>query len=297
MRIKELMIFTAVAAWTFLVPSRSWAQDDKDWKFPSELRSALESRVRSFTRAQAQGRWNDVANLLGKYRRGFSDYMPYTATHKACLISQMQTSPMIDFTFTVQEVPFSSEIYFTPPSRKWWTLVGEGVFREASRPVKRQISLTAYRDRGNWYFTPPPFDNANIPSKVTKEELAADLKDRVHLALPGDCPLDVVDLHLHIDARNPSSRVIELRLRNKTAKRVTGYELVMSDEGREGSFEIATGAPEDAIDPQGVSRKWQDSYAAYTYWCEGEAPIIIEIQLVTFADGSAWSNQGSQTSP
>src|ERR1700690_2774534 len=100
-RITGAMIVTAMAIWALLAPPRSWAQDDKAWKFPSELRSALESRVRSFTTGQAEGRWDDVATLLGNYRRGFSNYLPYTAAHKACLISELrQTSPMVDFTFT-----------------------------------------------------------------------------------------------------------------------------------------------------------------------------------------------------
>lgn len=268
----------------------STAQVRKPWEFPTELRPTLEARLSLFTDAQAEGRWDDVARLLGEYRRGISGYLLYTSVHRACLIQQMKAAPMVAFTFTVQESPFSSELLTTLAGRRWWTLVGEGVFRVGAETVTRRTWVTAYRDRDEWYFTPATYfdDDAWARVHLTAEELAADQRGRVDLLVPPDCPLELVALHVFIDAKHVSSRQVRFRLRNKTAERVTGYSFEISDERQDGSISVGTGASKDAIEPGGLSRTWQEDYSAYSYWCEGETRMRIEIQDVTFANGTVW---------
>ena len=287
----RVIAFVAILA-GLVYPCRAVAQGEKPWVFPSDLRPRLESRLHQFTQAQADGRWDDVAVLLGAYRRGFN-YLPYTPAHKACLISEMQTSPMIVFTFTLREYPYSTEILSTPAGRRWWILAGEGTFQEASGLVKRQASVTAYRDRGDWYFTPNYLDDdAWARLHLTAEQLAADLKDRVDLILAPDCPLDIVDFHVFINPKSLSSRQIEFRLRNKTDKPVKGYCFEISDEKRDGSISVGTGAPRDAIEARGLSRTWKEDYSLYLYWCQGETRMHIEIQAVYFSNGLTWNAPG-----
>ncbi len=61
---------------------------------------------------------------------------------------------MISFQYTVWDRSFSSEILSTPLEKRWWTLIGEGTFRQDSKEFKKRVSLVAYRDNGDWYFTP-----------------------------------------------------------------------------------------------------------------------------------------------
>jgi hypothetical protein len=212
----------------------------------------------------------------------------------------MKTAPMVAFTFTVQESPFSSEILTIPASRRWWTLLGEGVFRVGPDTVNRRTWVTAYRDRGEWFFTPATFfdDDAWARVHLTADQLSTDRKDRVDLLVPPDCPLELVDLHVFIDAKNPSSRHVQFQLHNKTAERVIGYSFEISDERQGGSISVGAGEPKDAIEPGGLSRMWEENYTAYRYWCEGEAKMRIEIQEVDFANGTIWkAPRGNEPHP
>jgi len=264
------------------------AEDRKAWQFPQELRPQLQSRLERFLKAQADGNWKEVTQMLGRYRRG-NQYLEYTPEHKACFVTQMKTMPMVAFDFSVRESPFSSEIMFTPAGRRWWTLVGEGSFRKGGETIKQRTSLVAYRNRDDWYFTPPPFDDdAWALAHLGPEEIARDHGGEVELIATSGFPLEVVDLHVFIDPEHPASRKVRFRLHNKTAKRVTAYSFEISDARRRGSISVGTGAVRDAIEPAGLSRVWEENDAAYLYWCEGEARMRIELQDVTFADGASF---------
>ena len=267
----------------------SEAQESKAWQFPTELKPALDARLSLFMSAQANGRWADVSDLLGDYRRGyFSRYLKFTPSHKTCLISEMQKSPMVSFEYTVQEAPFSSEILSTPAGRRWWRLMGEGTFRIGTKTVERKTWLIAYRDRNDWFFSPPSFDGADAVRERQKGALR-DTKDQVDLLINPDCPLEVVELHVIDDPKNFAVRDIRFRLHNKTNKPGTRYGYEISDEHGEGSISFGTGAQKDAIEPNGTSRDFHESYALYQYWCEGEPRIRIKIDYVAFSDGTEWS--------
>jgi hypothetical protein len=257
------------------------------WKFPEALHTSLDARIRSFTQAQANGDWDTVSILLVKYRRG-GDYMLYTPAHKACLISQMQQTPMIDLAYEVYDKSFSSEILSTPPERRWWTLVGTGTFVQDSKRVTAKTILVAYRDQGDWFLTPPPYDNAKDSFSLTPEMLEKDLKDDVELRVPADSPIEVVDLHVLIDKDDYLSRHISFRLRNRTQKRITRYDFTISDSGHDGSISAGIGEP---IDPRGTSREWTEEFNTALYRCEGEKKIYIELQAAGLEDGTEWESE------
>jgi hypothetical protein len=290
------LLSRTVAALGLIVATgmRSAAADEKPWQFPTALQPAMESRLREFTAAQKDGRWNDVDRLLGAYRRGFSGYLAYTPQHKACFVSQLQAFPIITFTFSIQESPFSSEILTTPPERRWWTLVGDaGIRRPSGEVVQQRSVIVAYRDGKDWFFTPFHInDDAWARAHLSADEIAADQRDRVALVLHPGCPLDFVDLHVFTNPDRLSVRHVEFRLRNKTDKAVTGYSFEVGEEEHRGSISVGTGAPRDAIAPRGLSRKWEEDDTAYLYWCEGASHMRIEIQSVTFSDGSTWNAPG-----
>jgi len=171
-----------------------------------------------------------------------------------------------------------------------------GGFPRGIGRCKRRSSIIAYRDRGDWYFTPQSIDDeAWARAHLSAGEIAADRKDRVRLELARGCPVEIVDLHVFVNPNRLSSRLLEFRLHNKTDKRITGYSFEIGDERGDGSISVGTGAPRDAIEPRGLSRKWEEDYAAYLYWCEGESTMRIEVQSVTFADGSTWNAPGIAT--
>jgi hypothetical protein len=274
------------------------SQDEKPWQFPTALRPQMDEQLKLFMTSQADGRWDVVGRLLGDYRRGNVGYMRYTPAHKECLLDAMRPFPMTAFDFQIDQSSFSSEILSTPPNRRWWTLVGEATFQTASGPLKRQWWLLAYRDGDGWFFTPPPVDNA-VLGAVTAQELAMDRSDAVKIRIPSDAPLEIVDLHVHLDPKYLTSRNIEFRFRNKTDKRIKEYSFVIDDdllEGEEerGSISVGTGAERDAIMPFSDSRVWKESDSRFLYRCEGERDIRITLEDVTFEDDTRWELKKSE---
>jgi len=200
----------------------------------------------------------------------------------------MKASPMVSFNYRIQEGPFSSELLTTPPNRRWWTLTGDAGFRTASGVKNRQISLVAYRDGESWFFTPPPIDNLLLNTEVTAQELAADRASKVEVRIPPDAPIRLVDLHVHIDAKDFAFRNVEFKFYNQTDKKIKGYSFVLADERDDGSISVGAGEERDAIMPLSESRVWNENYAAFLFLCEGEPKIHIEVNYVMFADGTTW---------
>lgn len=290
--------FTQAMFLLFLFPfflSPTVCQNTNAWKFPEELLPSLTTRLHSFTQAQATGDWDQVSLLLGKYRRDGS-YMLYTPSHKNCLISQMQQMPMIDFAYEVNDKSFSSEILSTPPERRWWALVGTGTFLKESKTIKAKTFLVAYRDQGEWFFTPPPTDNAKDSFSITLKMLEKDLNEEVELRVPADSPIEIVDLHVFIDKEDYLSRHLSFKLRNRTTKRVTRYGFEVSDSGNDGAIIEGTGTQRDWIEPLGTSRQWTEEYNTAVYRCEGEKKINIEIQNAGFEDGTEWESESYKKS-
>jgi hypothetical protein len=289
---KSLLILIAFAM-TIFGNLTCVAQDEKPWQFPAALRPSLDDGVKVFMAAQAEGRWDQVAQLLGDYYR-VDSRMRYTPARKACLILQLQAAPMIAFTFNVQESPFSSEILSTPPGRRWWRLVGEGTFRIGIDKVTRRTSITAYRDGNNWHFSPGTYFDYEVWARthLPAKKVAADPKDELDLLVPPDCPLEVVDLRVTIDEKDSSSRRIQFRLRNKSTQRVNSYFFEITDERGEGSISVST--PE-FIEPGAFSRNWDETTSVRSFWCEAEPRMRLKIEDVTLSDGTTWKSDESST--
>ena len=247
---------------------------------PAELRPSLDARLASFVEAQRDGDWDLVASMLGRYRRGGTGDHLYTAAHKACLVRQMQASPMVSFTIT--GVAFSTEILEMPVSTRWWYLSGDAVFREGSHG-KQASKVVAYRDNGEWYFTPPNLDDYPMRKETAETDLATDHVNEVEVERTPDSPLEVLDLHVFIDRTDPSNRNVEFKLRNHTAKKVTAFVInFYSNAG--GSTGLSKG---ENIDPGGVLKE-STSLSRYLYFCDGVNKDKLVVDTVIFADGSEW---------
>src|SRR5258707_5552227 len=121
----------------------------KTGKLPDDLKPSLEARLAQFIQAQADGSWNSVGSMLGRYRMGGVGHHPLSPESKACLLTQMKEIPMI--AFKMKDYTFSSEILSLPLDRRSWNLVGEAVFRSATGERTIESQVTAYRDKGEWF--------------------------------------------------------------------------------------------------------------------------------------------------
>jgi hypothetical protein len=255
-------------------------------KLPEELRPSLQKRLAIFTQAQADGRWEEVSNLLGRYRRGGTGDHPYTSVHKACLVSQMQTQPMVEFTFSFENILHSTEILSMPAASRWWYLAGEATFRSQSGELtKQQTQVVAYRDQNQWYFTPPNYDSYWEKSHITDADFSIDRADEIQVENNPKCPLEIREVHVFMDKQHPSLRDVKFALRNKTSRKVKGFTVRLYDKG--GSVIYAAGA--DMKSNEQHSDKMNTS--AYVYFCDGIQKQRFVVDSVYFADGSEWQRK------
>ena len=257
---------------------------DSPYGIPVPLQRSLDQRLAAFIEAQANQRWNDVAPLLGRYRKG--GYGPlYSAEHKRCLLSQMNSAPMVSF--IPEGTAYSSELMTTPAEQRWWYLRGSAEFKKPAGLLTTQATVVAYLDNGDWFFTPPNYDEAWEQEHVTAADRAADFGSQVEVDVDPRCPLEVRDLHVTIHATLLSLRIMTFALANKTQKKIKGYTLGLARAGDE-CFGITAGVA-TAIDPGGVSHHEKPlSYSAYTYCCEGVSGRRLVIDSVLFDNGSTW---------
>jgi hypothetical protein len=267
-----------------LVYSIATAQTPSSGVLPTNLRSSLQERLSHFTQAQSDGRWDEVAGLLGRYRGGTGHHL-YTTTHKQCLISQMQHLPLVAFSFSFEKVSFSTEILGMPARSRWWYLTGEGTFRSQSAESKQQTQIVAYRDNGQWYFTPPNYDDMWEKIKYSEADFAADRASEIHVVNNPQCPLEVAELHSFMDKQYPSLRNVQFTLRNKTDKAIKAFSIALYT--RDGSVSYSAGAE---IQPKG-SHTAKTNFSAYPYFCEGVQRHHFQVEDVVFGDGTEWQSE------
>jgi hypothetical protein len=250
---------------------------------PPDLRASLQQRLDAFTHAEEAGQWDKVATMLGRYRRGGSGDLLFTPEHKQCFVSQLKTMPMTAFTFAFKEVAASTEIISKPIGERWWYLNGEGVFRASDGELKNRTTVVAYRDNGQWYFTPQNYDRYLESTHATNVDANVDLRDEVNVVNITKCPLEIADVHVHADEKSPSEHHLTFILRNKSSRRVKGFFLGLYQTG--GSVQYGAGA---VIEPGGT-RADKLTYSSYRYFCEGVPKRRFVVDSVRFDDGSEWA--------
>jgi hypothetical protein len=159
----------------------------------------------------------------------------------------MQTFPMTSF--IMKDSSFSTEILSMPMSKRYWFIGGDAVFKTESGEKKTQIAFTAYRNQGQWYFTPPNIDASWEKTHLTEADLSADYADEIAVHRTPTCPLEFVDLHATLDKQFPSTRNLTFKLRNRSTKKVTGYTLRLYTKGGDQTYstsnEIQPGSSRD----------------------------------------------------
>ncbi len=249
---------------------------------PISLQQSLKQRLDQFIIAQKEGRWDDVALLMGDFRSN-SNGRRYTQEQKKCLIEQMKASPLAIFDY--KKTGFSTEILGMPLSRKWWYIIGEtGASSDAFK--KKQVTITAYRASGKWFFSPPNLDDEWVRERISEEDLKADFSKYLQVIVPLDCPVELLDLSVHIDPKFLSLRNVQFKVRNRSRKAVRGFsfKIIRSDEN--GGISVGTGLhmePGEVVDgPTDLN------YSAYLFYCEGEQHRRLIMDSVEFVDGAQW---------
>jgi hypothetical protein len=279
-------------SWTyvfaFFLGTACFATGQFSGAIPDALKPSLQARLSLYTQAQAEGRWDTVATMLGRRRGGSGSAPVYTPAHKACLISYMQNFPLISFTMT--GAGFSTEILNEPMSKRWWTISGDAVYKTDLGEKKSKTLFIAYRDEGQWYFTPPNFDNLWHETHQTDAERTADYADEITIQRSPTCPIEFSDLHAYLDKQYSTLLHITFKLRNRSRKKVTWYTLrLYTDRGAQTST-----APNE-IDV-GTSRDEKMESSRYTYFCAGARQENLIVDEVNFADGSQWRLPGLKNS-
>ena len=265
-----------------IVASGLLAQTRNDGVIPADLKPSLDSRLTRFTQAQADGKWDEVATLLGRYRMGGVGHHPLTGEAKACLINQMKEIPMISF--ETQSVRASTEILGLPLDKRFWDLIGEAMFKTpATGEHKSQSKVTAYRDKGEWYFSPPNYDSYWLKAHLTEADLAVDRADEIEIEDTASSPIEISDVHAFIDKEYRSLLRVTFKLKNRTSKKVSAFSVLFYDGG--GSVEYS--APH-AIEPGGATDE-KETVSRWVYFCDGVTRNKFVVDSVSFTDGTEWN--------
>jgi len=259
---------------------------------PDDLRSSLEERLSTFLAAQAEGRWEDVEDLLGRCRFGCSIGVFYPSPYKQCLVSRMREVRMLDFDFSMNDLSTCTTNFELPAGtvdrvaaeQLSWYVRGTARFQTSSDVWMEPTQVTAYRDRGQWYFIPPQQHIQDKWEKVhfTEGDFARDRQEEIDILNRPLSPIEISDVHVHMDRQFPSLRNVEFKLRNRTLKKVVGLTLRIGDD--EGATVMAG--------PYTIKAKGylalEESVPAYADFCNGIRRHAMVVEDVSFADGSKW---------
>ena len=254
---------------------------------PDDLRSTLEERLAAFLDGQAEGHWNDVEELLGMKNAASK------SSYRRCLISRMQELRLVSFDLSAPDL-YTCTTKMLPPGtvdrvtaeQLSWYVRGTARFQTSSETWQEVTQMRAYRDQGQWYFIPPQRSMQDQWEKIhyTEADFARDRRDEIEIRNSPSSPVEITDLHAHMNRKFPSLRNIKFTLRNKTSKKVVGISVRIGAEGVEGFTEMD--GPYQ-IKPNGSLTLEQDD-SAYGDFCEGVWQSKITVREVEFASGSKW---------
>ena len=251
---------------------------------PAALRPSLESRLSLFLNAQAAGQWDTVSSMLGKYwgahHSSPDENLVLSAAQKTCVISQLQKFPMLSL--AVKGYGFSTEILSMPLSRRWWIVEGEGVIGSDSGEWHQQVRFEAYRDSGEWYFTPPRYNLSW--DDLSKADPARDHASEIRVLNDKTSGLQIIGVHAFLknDSSSPISPAllkVTVKLRNQSRRRIAGYWLALFGQGDGVEFS-------ERLDPGGSAQKELSTDRDINF-CTAQQ-IDLRVTAVRFADGSKW---------
>jgi len=264
-------------------------------ELPDDLRSSLEKRLSTFLAAEAEGRWDEVAELIGECSRCAGGSL-YTDLYKRCLLSRMQEIRMVDLDFsihdlttcTMTELPAGPMTRVAAEQLKWY-VGGTGSFQTSSERWTEQTQVVAYRDNGQWYFIPPQQHMQEKWEKIhyTEADFARDYRQELEVRNSPSSPLEITNLHAYMDRKFPSIRNVRFKLHNRTSKKVVGLRAEITMINGRGAIDF--GGPFE-IEAKG-EMALEQSASAYGDFCRGIDKQALFVEEVDFADGSKWKSE------
>jgi len=204
-----------------------------------------------------------------------------TPESKACLVMQMKEIPMV--AFKMKDYIHSTEILSLPLDKRSWDLVGEAVFRSTTGEQTSQSHVTAYRDKGEWFFSPPNYDEYWEKGQLTEADFAVDHADEIEIENTSNAPLEIFEVHAFLDKKYLSLLDVSFKLRNQSSKKVSAFTVRFY--AGDGSTEYSTGA---AMDP-GAAVEGKERLSRYLYFCDGVTKNRFVVTSVSFTDGTEWN--------
>lgn len=253
---------------------------------PYDLRSTLETRLATFLTAQAEGQWDDVAQLLGN-QTFFRE-----RSYKQCLVSRMQELRMVRFDLltpdlytctTRAELP-SGAVDRVTAEQLSWSVRGTATFQTSTETWLEVTQIRAYRDQGQWFFIPPQQAMQDKWEKIhyIEADFKRDRGDEIEVPNPSSAPIEITNVHVYMNRKYPSLRDIKFTLRNKTSKKVVALGLIIGDKsgssGMSGPYEL---------DAKGQI-SLEETVPAYGDFCSGLFKDAMVVEHVSFADGTTW---------
>lgn len=117
---------------------------------PRPWQARFKERFDLFIEYHRTKQWDEVSALMGDFYGG-RERKKYTPEQKRQMIGQISSRPMLNF--TLDKIIFSTEILSKPLSKRWWSIWGEAEYLEDDKSVKRKVVFTAYRYKGEWFFS------------------------------------------------------------------------------------------------------------------------------------------------
>jgi len=201
---------------------------------------------------------------------------------------------MSQFDFSTQNLSTCTAIMELPAGavdrvsaeRLSWHLEGTGEFQTSSETWAQQTQVIAYRHKGQWYFTPPQHTMQDKWERVhyTEADFVRDRQEEIEILNSPSSPIEITDVHVHMDRRFPSLRNIDFRLRNNTVKKVIWLSCALTNASQPGGMYWQRPY---VIKPKGFLAH-EVSNAAYGDFCDGVWEQSMVIEEVHFADGSKW---------
>jgi hypothetical protein len=115
---------------------------------PTALRPRLVKRLKLFIKYQRTQQWEKQYDLLSIAFTEGNSKEEYVKRNRHWYSEVVPEDLMLDF------APKATTVHESSPDAGWWTIEGCAKFRKKGRIVGLQASVDAYRDRGNWYFSP-----------------------------------------------------------------------------------------------------------------------------------------------